>query len=221
MYAPYTRNLIYSTRLWIGSSWMWVNSVCVPYQWAMLKNEKKKPTTTTAFIFGHGRRRRKKKHSQASHAENKLFIGKGVSFSVDVARVWLEVKALFTKEWKTKREWEGGKSMALHCWRTVKINGHSKKKPLKKKTTLIVWMKKKENHKTHLCRWKIYSTLQVLCFSSIAITALLFSSSQTPFRTFTELIYELERNCFAKKLTLKCSQSAKTESVWFALVLWD
>lgn len=25
-------------------------------------------------------------------------LGKGVSFSVDVARVWLEVKALFTKE---------------------------------------------------------------------------------------------------------------------------
>lgn len=39
-----------------------------------------------------------KKNSQPSHAENKLFIGKGVSFSVDVARVWLEVKALFTKE---------------------------------------------------------------------------------------------------------------------------
>lgn len=45
-----------------------------------------------------GEKERKKKPSTASHAENKLFIGKGVSFSVDVARDWLEVKALFTKE---------------------------------------------------------------------------------------------------------------------------
>lgn len=45
------------------------------------------------------KKEKKKKHSKASHAENKLLIGKGVSFFfVDVARVWLEVKALFTKE---------------------------------------------------------------------------------------------------------------------------
>lgn len=41
-----------------------------------LSNDEKK-NKQTAFVFSHGRRREKKNARPVSHAENKLFIGKG------------------------------------------------------------------------------------------------------------------------------------------------